>query len=108
MDFEFNCKDESVDYCKSAREHEKDLDKAHALLWGRCQLTLRERIDSQNGFEETITNDTIGLPMAIKKCALNYEDLRSWAPVASDTPRAFFNCKKRNDDSLSECTRCFK
>ena len=50
-ELELYCKGESTDYRKHVREYGKDLCKAHESLWGRRQLTLRDRIEAQNGFE---------------------------------------------------------
>ena len=46
-EFEFDYVGESTDYHKRVREHDKNLSKACALLWGRCRTTLREIIESQ-------------------------------------------------------------
>ena len=51
--FELDFKGETADCRKRVRGFEKCLYKEHLLLWGRCQMTLRERIESQTGFEGT-------------------------------------------------------
>ena len=38
---------------------EKDLDKVRALLWESFQLTSRDRIETQTGFEATIRNNHV-------------------------------------------------
>ena len=70
--FEVDCKGESADYRKRAGECEKDLDKVHALLWGRGQVTLSDRIEAQSGFEASIRNNPIELLLEIKRHALDY------------------------------------
>ena len=62
-------------------------------------MTLLERIESQTLFEDTTRNDPIELLMATKRHALDYEESRDWRSVASDTCRACFNCKQRDNES---------
>ena len=71
-------------------------------------MTLRERIEAQTGFEQMVRSDPIELLLAMKHHTLHHEDPREWMPVASGTCRAGFNYKQRNDEELSEFTRCFK
>ena len=63
--FELECKGESDDCRKRARV-QKDLNEACALLWAYFQLTSRDRIEAQNGFEVTIKNNPIELLLKIK------------------------------------------
>ena len=86
-EFELDYVGESADYRKRVREYTKYLSKAHALLWRRCQTTLRARIESQTGFEDTVRNYTIALLEAIKKHMLDYEESRAWMSVVSDACR---------------------
>ena len=65
-EFELDYKGESADYRDRVRECEKDLDKARMLTWGRCQMTLRDRIEAQTGFEASIRNNPIELLLAIE------------------------------------------
>ena len=83
-EFELDCKGESADYRKRAREHEKDLGKARALLWGRLQMTLRSRDKAQTRFEASIRTNPVEFLLAIKRHALDYEESRAWALLVSD------------------------
>ena len=107
-EFEFDRKGESADHREHARECEKDPDKDRALPWGRFQLTSRERIEYQAGFEGNIRSDPIELLMVMKKRGSDSEEPRAWIPVAPDARRAYLNCEQRDDASSSKRARRFK
>ena len=106
--FDFDCEGESYNHRNRSREYEKDFGKAHALLWGLCQLTLREKIDSLTGFQGMIRSNPIGLLIAIKKHALDHDDFRFWMSVTPDARRACFNCNQRDNESSLEYTIRFR
>ena len=82
-EFELDCKGEPAYYLKHTREYEKDLGKARALLWGRCQLIVCKMIESQTGFEDAIRNNPIELLLVIKKYELDREETRAWMSVVA-------------------------
>ena len=107
-EFELDCKGESADFHKRVRQHEKYLDAVHALLWGSCRLTLRDRIEDQSGLEEKIRNNPIELLLAIKQSALGCEESMAWVLVVTDAHRACFNCKQNYNKELEDQTRRHK
>ena len=104
-ELELDYKGESANYRKRAREHEKYLDNAHASPWGRFQITLRDRIEAQTGFEASIRNNPIKLLLAIKCHALDYGQSRAWISVVLDAFQEFFNCRQEEHKTLSDCAR---
>ena len=76
-EFKLDYKEESANRRKRFRVHEKDLCKACTLTWRCFQLTLRDRIEAQTGFEASIRNNTMDLMLAIKRHALDHEESRS-------------------------------
>ena len=71
-------------------------------------MILRERIESQTGFECTIRKDLIELLVATNRHALVSEESRTWMLEVSDVHRAYFNYEQRGNESLSDHTRSFK
>ena len=58
-EFELDSKGEPANHYKRVRGSEKDLYKAHTLLWGRFRLTLCDTIEAQPGFEAAIRSSSI-------------------------------------------------
>ena len=80
----------------------------HALLWGSCRLTLRDRIEDQSGFEEKIRNNPIELLLTIKHSALDFEESMAWLSVVTVVHRKCFNCKQNYKKELVDQTRRHK
>ena len=70
-DFELDHKGDSANHLKRTRGHEKHLNKACALLWGRFQLSLCGMLKAQTVFEATVRSIPIKLLLAIKYQALD-------------------------------------
>ena len=83
----------------------KYLGKVRALLWERFQMSLRDRIEAQNGFEASIRSNPIELLSAIKRHTLDYEESRAWTPVVPGTFRECFNFTQEENDTSLGCTR---
>ena len=106
--FGLDCKGESSDFHKRVRECENDLDNGRAFLWGRCRLTLCDRIEDQYRFQTVIRSNPIELLLAIKHIALDREEFRACVPDVTDACRACFNWKHHDNEYLADRTSHFE
>ena len=89
--------------------YETNLNKAHALIWARCNALMRSKITSKTDYlEKKMDTDPIELLKAIRELATSHHDTKFPVAVIADALAAFVNMKQQEGESLVEYMKRFK
>ena len=85
-----------------------NLGKAYTFLFGQCTTGLQNRIEAKAKYEAKIKGDPIRLVEVIKENSLSFDDKKKADIVIIDTMMNLIPTRQRDDEELTEYTKCFK
>ena len=88
--------------------YDSNMGNAYALLFGRCNKAMQNKIQSRTDFESNIKNDPIELLKAINEHAMSYQENKYEMSAIADAMRNMMQLRQRDDESLIDYTARFK
>ena len=85
-----------------------DFNKAYTFLFGQCTTGLQHRIEAKAEYESKIKGNPIKLLEIIKENCSSFADKKKANLVINDAIMILMTTRQRNNEDLTEYTKCFK